>query len=385
MKGRTSFRPLVTPLASLALGAVAVVGAQPVAASPPQHGALVGRIEIREGAPGWVGIEFRKVVVEDTTRVMISSVFPDGPADRAGLRAGDRILRVNGARVSFAMMESIGPRIQPGDPWTFTVLRNAEVVEIPLTAEVRPESGDIIVARMQAQLDTLRKLMHLTLDSLERTGQVGLPSLEVRHVDQRDGSVTVVVSRAGVVSGAGAGGRDTFTVSGARLRPDGAEWADADHFVGAWIRRDSTRVDRAVPFAPARAVTDAGAPARVEVRVRPSRDAPPAWPGAEGWTMASPLSPYAEGARRVAGAELHPVGADLGRYLGVSRGLLVANVTEGTPAAKAGLVAGDVLLSVNTVSIESLEELRELLAIPAPSHTLFVIRAGRELDLVLGR
>jgi predicted metalloprotease with PDZ domain len=368
------------PVAALVLGIAGFVGPHPLAAHFPQQSVLVGRVEVREAASGWVGVEFRKLVVADTARVMISSVFPGGPADRAGLRSGDRVLKVNGALVSFAIMESVGPRIEPGDPYTFTVLRGDEVLEIPLTAEKRPESAEIIVTRMQTQLDTMRKLIGVTLDSLQVSEYSGFPVLEVRPIEQRDGSVTFTVSTA----------EGTFTVSDARIPADDVTWADSDHFATAWVLRDSTRVLPPVPYAPVEATASVTRRATPEDLRRIEAEARAAVAGrmqsrGEGLTISGSLSPWTEGARRIAGAELHPVGADLGRYLGVGRGLLIVDVTPGTPAARSGLLPGDVVLTADDTPIESLADLREVLAIPATTNVLGVHRRGSVVEIDLRR
>jgi membrane-associated protease RseP (regulator of RpoE activity) len=289
---------------------------------------------------------------------------------------------VNGALVTFAIMESVGPRIEPGDPYTFTVLRRGELLEIPLTAEKRPEPSEIIVTRMQSQLDTMRKLIGVALDSLQVKEYSGLPVLEVRPVEQRDGSVTFTVSTA----------EGTFTVSDAQVRANDVTWADADHFATAWIRRDSVRVLPRVPLAPAR-VAPSGAsstaspatPAdvrRIEARVRAEAEGRAS---AEGLTISGSLSPWTEGARRVAGAEMHPVGDDLGRYLGVRRGLLIVDVTPGTPAARSGLLPGDVVLTADDTPIRTLADLRQVLAIPATTNVLEVHRRGSVMEFDLRR
>jgi serine protease Do len=47
------------------------------------------------------------------------------------------------------------------------------------------------------------------------------------------------------------------------------------------------------------------------------------------------------------GVELTPIGDQLAAYFGVKQGVLVASVTADSPAARAGLKAGDVITAVN--------------------------------------
>ncbi len=371
--------PLVAATALLGVSGLGVPGG--LAAHAPQEDVLFGRVEIREAPSAWLGVKFRHVVTHDSARVVLASVFPNSPAARAGLESGDRLLRVNGKAATMGLMSSLAPRIEAGDPFTFTVLRGTDVREASLVAEPRPESGDIIVSRVQTQLDTLRKLIAVSLDSLERSGLVGLPSLEVRRVDGSDGSVTLVVStEAGSVTlEAGA-----VTLSEAVGADAGSAWPDIQHFATARVRADSAHEGPKLPPAPWTGEASPAEPGRLEVRVRTSADHLPAV-DVDGWSITGSLSPWEEGARRVAGAELHEVGPDLGRYLGIDRGLMVAEVTPGTPAALAGLQPGDVLLSVDDVTLDSVSEFREIMSVPSRERSLAVVRQGTGIELTLRR
>ena len=345
-----------------------------LAAHAPQEDVLLGRVEVREAPSAWLGVKFQNVVAGDSARVVLASIYPGSPAARAGLESGDRLLRVNGKAATVSLMSSLGSRMEAGDPFTFSVLRDGGVLEVSLVAEPRPETGDIIVTRVQTQLDTLRKLIGVSLDSLQRSGLVGLPTLEVRRVDGGDGAVTLVVS-----TGSGA-----VTLSGGILAGIDENWAAAEPFVAAWIQADSTRVRPPFPFVVQGPATPRAEPGRVDVRIRTGDEAARTIE-AEGWAISGSLSPWEEGARRVAGAELHPVGPDLGRYLGIDRGLMVAEVTPGTPAALAGLQPGDVLLAVDDVAVESVPEFREIMSVPSRQRSLTVVRQGVEIDLTLRR
>ena len=66
--------------------------------------------------------------------VNISSVSPDTPADRAGLKAGDLIVKVNGQAVqSVAQINEIRSQHSAGDTLTFTIYREGELLEIEVT------------------------------------------------------------------------------------------------------------------------------------------------------------------------------------------------------------------------------------------------------------
>jgi serine protease Do len=71
----------------------------------------------------------------------------------------------------------------------------------------------------------------------------------------------------------------------------------------------------------------------------------------------------------------------LARYFKVDDGLLVTQVDEGSPAAQAGLQAGDVILKFDGDSIEDSGDLREALDEAKEEATVTVQRDGRPLDL----
>jgi hypothetical protein len=113
----------------------------------------------------------------------------------------------------------------------------------------------------------------------------------------------------------------------------------------------------------------------------PSSAAPPA-PAA----VVRPLTPYIAGWDRVAGARLTPLNAGLAEYFGTPRGVLVVEVAEGTPAAEAGLRAGDVLLKVGGVEVDDLDPLRRAIAGAREEQVpITVWRKGRRAELKLPR
>jgi len=90
------------------------------------------------------------------------------------------------------------------------------------------------------------------------------------------------------------------------------------------------------------------------------------------------------GARKL-GIEYQEVSGQLARYfkLGEDRGILVSEVDEDGPAAKAGLKAGDVILKFNGNAVTDSRSLREQVrkADAGSEATLTVSREGRTLDL----
>ncbi|MFH1853038.1 MAG: PDZ domain-containing protein, partial [Candidatus Neomarinimicrobiota bacterium] len=82
------------------------------------------------------------------------------------------------------------------------------------------------------------------------------------------------------------------------------------------------------------------------------------------------------------GVQIQPLSEQLQKYFGVKQkgGVLVAEVTEGSPAEKAGLKAGDIILKVDDSEISSTSLLKEIIRHNKPGTEITVryIRGGKE-------
>jgi membrane-associated protease RseP (regulator of RpoE activity) len=93
------------------------------------------------------------------------------------------------------------------------------------------------------------------------------------------------------------------------------------------------------------------------------------------------------GMRAVAGAELAPLNPDLASYFGTTDGVLVIDAASGTPAARAGLRGGDVIVQVNGAAVRTIVDLRRAID-RAPRNAavaLRVVRRGQQVDITLDR
>lgn len=97
---------------------------------------------------GWVGIAYSvdaSATREDDGRVImrfidypsIESVEPGSPADRAGIRGGDRILSMSGRDLKDAEIE-LTPMLKPGSHIPFKIQRGGETRQIEVVVERRP-------------------------------------------------------------------------------------------------------------------------------------------------------------------------------------------------------------------------------------------------------
>jgi hypothetical protein len=76
---------------------------------------------------GWIGIsvDFTNLVTEGRERsaAVISQVVPGSPADMAGIRVGDSLVRLDGQPVSERILATLSGTIKPGDLVRFTIHR----------------------------------------------------------------------------------------------------------------------------------------------------------------------------------------------------------------------------------------------------------------------
>jgi serine protease Do len=102
-------------------------------------------------------------------------------------------------------------------------------------------------------------------------------------------------------------------------------------------------------------------------------------------TAAAPsLTAFASGSLALAGAEVVRVNRDLGEIFGVDRGLLVVAVGVNTPASRAGLRGGDVIVKADGRTITTPRELADRLQRADERRVkLVIVRKKKEQDVVL--
>ncbi len=87
------------------------------------------------------------------------------------------------------------------------------------------------------------------------------------------------------------------------------------------------------------------------------------------------------------GVQIQPVTEDIAAALGFdkAKGVLISDVTADTPAAKAGLARGDIVLSVNGAAVNEPRDLTRMIATDAPGAEvkLGLLRAGKPVDTVV--
>ncbi|HEX8695278.1 MAG TPA: PDZ domain-containing protein [Longimicrobium sp.] len=244
----------------------------------------------------WLGIRF-SWEEEGDRQARVAEVMEGSPAERAGVRAGDVVLSIDGRPATEEAVDDLREGLDEGDRVRLRLRRDGrewdqEVVAARPSPRIargfprRPDGDRTIIIEgdsLRVYVDSLRQ----HLDSL----RVGIYR---RHGDS-------VVIRIDSVMG--------------MMR---------DSLVRAW-----PRVMREMP----------------EFQFRMREGVLPFF--------------YEFGPRSLAGAEFAEMNEGLGRYFRTSEGLLVLKVAPESPAARAGLEAGDVVVRANGRAVEDIGDLRE--------------------------
>ncbi len=126
---------------------------------------------------------------------------------------------------------------------------------------------------------------------------------------------------------------------------------------------------------------------RTTPRAQPPVPPEPPEPAIAGMAPMPSPAPFVWGGAStvVAGASLATVREELGEYFGVSNGLLVLRVGPGTPASRASLRDGDVIVRANGEEIESVQALREAISDAGDRQEmkLDIVRKREKIKLIL--
>jgi serine protease Do len=83
------------------------------------------------------------------------------------------------------------------------------------------------------------------------------------------------------------------------------------------------------------------------------------------------------------GIEGESVNGQLAEFFGVKEGVLVRSVTANTPAAKAGLKAGDVILKVADIPVTTTREISGVMRVAHKTAVFTVMRNHREVTVTV--
>jgi hypothetical protein len=147
---------VLTAFGAEALASAADVGEAFRAISPGSETAITVRrqgarvsLDVERARTGFLGIGPGEV--EEDVRaelglspnegVLVRRLVPDGPSDRAGLRAGDILLSIAGRPVTTGTLGEVLSQIGAGEPVDVRLVRDGERMTLPLTLGERPRRG----------------------------------------------------------------------------------------------------------------------------------------------------------------------------------------------------------------------------------------------------
>ncbi|HSJ33354.1 MAG TPA: PDZ domain-containing protein [Longimicrobiales bacterium] len=281
---------------------------------------------------------------------IVVDVVPDSPAGRAGLEKGDTLLRINGLAASPQVMSA---PFEPGDTVVLRIRRDGREREITVVATERPTEfrymfPDSVDARFSVYMDRMRA----NVDSFTAV----MPRIRLRELRSDSGTIIIM-------------GTDTLHVArrGEMIRIDPDSIVRRFELRGVpGMRSDSAGLHIFTP-GEGRVFSFGGDSTFVR-----------------GFDVMA--TNVLMGMRAVAGAELAPLNPSLAEYFGTTDGVLVLNAAERTPAERAGLRGGDVIVSVGSTPVRTIRDLRSAIeAAGRDDVTLRVLRHGRNVDVTLSR
>lgn len=322
-----------TPLLFAAGLALATLGAAAPAANAQEP--TVYTITREAGRGGWLGIAFDWA--DDAPEQMrITQVFPGSPAAGAGVRQGDVVLRIGTRPATEAAMTEVRTRLSPGDTLRLRVRRDGGERDLAVVAAARPRPQILAERYLRIQGDSLRtRVFHL--DSALR--RVERDSLVRRELDGRSMVIRIRGDSLRALADSLLVRVDTLrrsiTIRGGGEHPRVFTFPAPDSAALARLQATALRMQE-----------------RVELGEAVSLDG--------GIHVADGRPFFLEvGRRALAGAELTPMNEGLARYFTAREGLLVTRVSPESPAGRAGLEAGDVVVRAGGQAVATVNELRE--------------------------
>ena len=374
--------------------------------------ALATPVHAQRTEPGWIGISYEsRSATNGARRIVITDVRRGSPAESAGIRAGDRLVAIGElTRAEQLMSISKELDLRAGQLVQLRLEREGRPLELMVRASARPlEIYTDASARWTFQTDSMVETMFRAMDSLrvqlletnDRTPvEAWRRGQETRTIARADAEAVSAPFEFFVFRGEQ---HDSLIRVMDRMNRDMEQLRarEAERLEELRRARRSQRAqeqDRQLrelrrameqlteeSASLESAMTDAArATAGIEYLMPPTPE--PASQGSAPRTEPfRPLTPYLLGSNRVAGAEVIEVQPELGTYFGVERGLLVVDVSPGTPAAIAGLRPGDVVTRLDQVGVRTVEELRFGVSQAGDTLPVTIVRQGSSLQVLLRR
>ena len=410
------------------------------AASPaPLTAQTVSVQTVEYGAErGWVGISY-EILQSMTGRVtaVVTEVNDGSPAQQAGITVGDVLVSLNGHDVQ-SNFGSVPLQVRPGDPVQVVVSRDGREQRVGVVAIQRPaefRSQPSITLTMTT--DSMEESMFRAMDSLRLTlvtpegqevrvlGEPGTVESRLRVVERIPPGAAEAPMRFMIRSGEAVQelaldevrapfgffvfrteGQDSLRRAMERFNREIRDLRirEADRLPLLIDESGTVRADQADDeLVELREVLKSYVDRSVALRQAIDRATQEASQPRTGYAVSwqdrvdtgeleetprslfGPLTPYALGQNRAAGAEVVDLRPELADYFQVEGGVLVVDVLPRTPASIAGIQPGDVITHIDRVTIRSLQELRIGLVRAGESVPITVVRRGDAIQLLLHR
>jgi membrane-associated protease RseP (regulator of RpoE activity) len=358
--------------------ALAFAVAAPLAALLLQPAAAAAQVSYSVSHRGVLGIMTQAVEVrgEASRQRVVMQVVPESPAARAGVLQGDTIVRINGLAASSQVINS---PFEPGDTVVLRIRRDGSERNITVVAAERSPRFEAYTMRGALTDSVIREVTERMAILRAHVDTVGVPSIILERLR---GDSTIILRF----------GNDTTHFF--RFGPGFEGAIEVDSLRRRFMRSDSVLRRFYVDSLRNQAW-------RLDERTRMLLDSLPERPfsgDAQIWfrhgDSISGMGPgeifasgISVGMRAVAGAELSELNPGLAGYFGTDAGVLVLNARDGTPAARAGLQGGDVIMQVEQTRVASIQQLRRAIdrARPGTTVQLHVMRKGQTIELDLTR
>jgi membrane-associated protease RseP (regulator of RpoE activity) len=285
---------------------------------------------------GYIGVRYDEVMMfpapgGDKSPVVVKDVSKGSPAEKAGLKSGDEILRINGMSPANGKFAAVARTLTEGDTVTLRIKRDGKEREYTVVAAARPSNYAMIGDRTVIfSTDSVRGLMRMYLDSARvHLDSMKLPRVWV-HGDSNNFNIRI--QKFGNFPG------DTLVF--------GKDSVLLRHFREGMPSGDVLMRHFEGEFGPGQVFRS------LEL-----------------------------GVRSIAGAEFTDLDPAMKTYFGTDRGLLTLRVVPETPAARAGLVAGDIIVKANNRAVTSVADLRNLLFAQPETLKVEVLRKGETKTL----
>lgn len=299
----------------------------------------------------WLGFQYSVDSRATNDIIVIQEVVADAPAQRAGLMVGDTLLSVNDIRASEELLASLGSTLNAGDTVHFRLRRSGRDREISVIAAERPaQYGAFAGPGFFLDRDTLQSRIRILVDS----AMMRLDSLPMVYYRGRPGAFQFDTVMFGRLPDTRMFRLDTL-IGGNRFSmhlfsPDSLRLA-----------LDSMRFHAMEPLRNMRIQGFGGVPSIIFGDTLM---------GVGGFSFLT------HGQTVIAGAEMISMEEELAAFFGATAGVLVTRVHDGTPAARADMRAGDVILRVGGTEIDSVDDVRRAI-VRAPT--------GRTVEIELLR